>query len=394
MTKENKAYCIFSKNKKFIKEEGLENAYKEIEQELKNAVLSENVIVFAGAGSSIGRDGIGGKSMKDLWEEVETNLKGFDRVLEILSKETAEQSFFKEKNLEELLSRLQIEKQARANKGIDFDSIEKVVVEIEKVIEEKCKFSLPDNFPHEGFLKKLIKARKKSSPRLKIFTLNYDTCFEEAGDRIGAVVIDGFSFASGGKFKSNNFDLDIVQREQSRIHKEENFYDKVFHLYKIHGSVNWEKPSDKNFEVVKKQSPKTALLIYPNSSKFESSYQMPFFEMISRFQMALRTQNTALIIIGYSFGDNHLNQMIEEALRSNFNLKVFVVSSSIKEPTGDEDKTFREKMFNLAARHSGLTLIADSFDNFSHNLPEISFSDKERDWEDMFNPRIKNKNEA
>jgi hypothetical protein len=77
----------------------------------------------------------------------------------------------------------------------------------------------------------------------------------------------------------------------------------------------------------------------------------------------------------------------------NFNLKVLVVSNSIKESTGADDKSFRGKLFDLAARHSGLTLIADNFSNFSQNLPEFEFSDKEREWEEMFNPRLKNPNE-
>lgn len=396
---DKKEYAVFSKNKKIYKEDG-KDTYKEIDQELKQALLSENLIIFTGAGSSIVPGSSGGKSMKELWKIVEakpvdekTPIK-FSQILTILSEKPEEEKFFLEQNLEELLSRLQIERKAKSNKGKDVAEIESAISQIEKIIKKECDFSLPESFPHEDFLRKLLKARKKSSPRLKIFTLNYDTCFEEAGDRIGAVVIDGFSFTQGGRFRSNNFDLDIVQREQSRIHKEENFYDKVFHIYKIHGSVNWEKPTKKTQEVIKKKNPEEALLIYPNSSKFESSYQMPFFKMISRFQVALRTQNTALIIIGYGFGDDHINRILEEALRSNLNLKVVVVSNSIKESSDIEDGGFREKIFDLAERHSGLTLVADNFTNFSKNLPEVDFSDHERGWEEMFNTRTKNQNAA
>lgn len=387
-------YRLFSNKKQVLLEDSSNDeqekkkVYGEIEEDLKHALLSENFIVLTGAGSSVE---IGGKTMADLWEAVEGSSEiTFSDVKTIVSDSPDDEDFVKNKNLEELLSRLQIEKMA---KGASSD-IEGFIKTIEKIIVQNCRFVPSENFPHKNFLNKILQSRKKNVPRCKVFTLNYDESFEKAADDIGAVVIDGFSFSQKGEFRSVDFDLDIVQREQSRIHNEENFYKKVFHLYKLHGSVNWEKPSGVEKKILKKDSPEEALLVYPNSSKYEESYNMPFFEMIARFQMALRRQNTTLLIVGYSFGDEHINRIIEEAININESLNVFVISRSIKNATEDAPVNLREKLFRYAQNgYNGITFIADSFSNFTKNLPEIKYPDIEQERQRQLSLKIEKKDD-
>src|SRR5690606_9915355 len=99
----------------------------------------------------------------------------------------------------------------------------------------------------------------------------------------------------------------IVQREGSKVQEEDNFVQRVFHLHKLHGSLNWER-NLKNNSVIITDEPNEPLLIYPREAKYEDSYEQPFFEMMARFQRALRQSNdTMLICIGYSFNDKHVN---------------------------------------------------------------------------------------
>lgn len=358
-------------------------AYWKIEQDLKNAISWENVIILSGAWTSISNtESKWWKTMVELWDTVKQYAFDFNKILQIVSDDLENTDFIKEKNLEELLSRLKYFEKMAKYKEEDIEKITDAINEIEKIIKNECSFELPKDFPHETFLRKLLKLRKKTLPRVKIFTLNYDKCFEQAWDNIWAVVNDWFSFSQLWKFKTTNFDLDIVYREQTRIHNEENFYDKVFHLYKIHWSVDWE---EKNWDIYKNKLTDKPLLIYPNSSKYESSYEMPFFEMISRFQNSLRKQNTYLFIIWYWFWDNHINRIIKEAIKTNINLNVFIISPSIK-----EDKwwwSFREELYSFAKKNNWLTLIADNFTNFTNNLPNINIPDSndERDFENNFN---------
>ena len=61
-------------------------------------------------------------------------------------------------------------------------------------------------------------------------------------------IIDGFSFSLPRVFSGRNFDLDIVSRNNSRVKEEDNFIQKVFHLYKLHGSVDWCKEENIIFQ--------------------------------------------------------------------------------------------------------------------------------------------------
>ncbi|MCI0446485.1 SIR2 family protein, partial [bacterium] len=80
--------------------------------------------------------------------------------------------------------------------------------------------------------------------RAKLFTINYDTLFEQACRQEAIIVIDGFSFSYPREFDGRNYDYDLVIREGSRIRDEENFVNKVLHLYKMHGSIEWKRYGD------------------------------------------------------------------------------------------------------------------------------------------------------
>jgi hypothetical protein len=336
-----------------------------LKEKLKASLRSEHILVLSGAGTSIG---FGGKTMSQLWTIVENEVKDFSTILTLV-KYTEEQKAFM--NLEHLLSILQIEKRSTENKAGDVSKITSFINSIESIILKECSFQLPDTAPHDFFLKKLLKARKNIDPRIKLFTLNYDMSFETASDRVGAVLIDGFSFTQRQFFNPSTYDLDIVYREKSRIHSEESFYSKVIQLFKIHGSVTWRKTMDGI--ITKEKQPVSnaveAVLIYPNSSKYEKSYEMPFFELVSRFQNTLRKENTTLLVIGYSFNDDHINRILRESVKSNSNLEVFIVKPNIKFDNHLMNE-FKEWIDN------GLTdlhLIGLNFQDFVKQIPEIVF---------------------
>lgn len=70
-------------------------------------------------------------------------------------------------------------------------------------------------------------------------------------------------------------------------------------------------------------------MIFPKDSKYESSYEQPYFEMMSRFQQNLRNENVLLVCIGFSFNDKHLVTAITEALEQNPSFQLIVVNRSI-----------------------------------------------------------------
>ncbi len=327
-------------------------ARKQTREFYKNLLVPqvENLIVLSGAGTSvgIGRDGKLGKSMLELWATVE-------KKPEIaLSTFCTEIGFAEKGDLERLLS--------KANRAIEFKEtdVKDKIAKIENVIKENCTLQLPDNSPHEIFLNRITE-RKIKHPRVKLFTLNYDTLFEQAAETAGFTIIDGFSFSAIRTFRGTLFDLDLVIREKSRIRNEENFAPKVFHLYKVHGSVDWTLDGQR---IIQTKNPASPLMIYPRDTKYEHSFEQPFFEMTSRFQQSLRQENVQLLTIGFSLNDKHITTSIREAVSQNPSFHVVIVNRTIR--TDPEWQWFIEK----AKTDSRITLISEEFETFARNYPE------------------------
>jgi len=338
-------------------------------RETYRAVLSrqyENIVVLSGSGTSVGV-GVGerlGKTMSGLWKSVVDKL-GFAKLQDFAKK--IKFDFLDEMNtdLEALLS-----KAILSQTFLNNSRVEKTIREIEAIIQEQCSLELPENAPQLAFLRKLT-ARKLKYSRVKIFTLNYDLLFEQAASKGGYVIIDGFSFSYPRLFNGINFDYDIVARNTNRPQSEENFVAKVIHLYKPHGSLDWEKVKTSNDEehVIKSSNPRNPLMIYPSNTKFEHSYEQPYFEMISRFQQELRTKNTLLFVIGFSFYDKHIKAMIYEALNVNPSITVVVISPSVKEEDAFTDlKAKADIMGNIY-------LISETFQNFVKYYPSSDIYD-------------------
>lgn len=323
----------------------------------------DNLIVLTGAGSSvgIGTDTKQGRLLSQLWDDAEKlltkdNLEKFCKLVHYDDKN--ETGYIK--NLEKLLSCANSAKEYVSDENIN---IEETIAEIEKLIKSSCELILPKNSPHKEFLEKITK-RKVTLPRTKVFTLNYDTLIEQAGKQGNFTMIDGFSFSFPRIFSGRNFDYDIVQRDNSRVKEEDNFVRKVFHLYKLHGSVDWERLKDGS---IKQSEPvDKALMIYPKDSKYESSYEQPFFEMMSRFQQNLRKDNVLLICIGFSFNDKHIVTAIQEALEQNPGFQLMVVNKGI-----DQSGKFKKELYRISQENSSIVLVDELFADFAKYFPDL-----------------------
>ncbi|OJV67797.1 MULTISPECIES: SIR2 family protein [unclassified Flavobacterium] len=348
----------------------------------------ENLIVLTGAGSSvgIGKDIQIGEDIKErkgrllshLWDDVKEEIS--EEVLykfcqlvkyedKFIEKEGEEEQYVK--NLEKLLSLANISKnyvEHNPAEGEDKIEIETIIEKIEEIIKRNCTLKLPDNAPHTLFIEKITK-RKVTLPRAKIFTLNYDTLFEQAGRKKNFTIIDGFSFSLPRTFSGRNFELDIVSRNLSRVKEEDNFIQKVFHLYKPHGSIDWTREDN---QITQKEEPKKSLMIYPKDSKYESSYEQPYFEMMSRFQQNLRNENTLLICIGFSFNDKHIVTAIIEALEQNPGFQLMVVNKGID----NWSKSFKP-IFEASKVHNNIVLIDEVFDEFAKYYPDLKSYNQE-----------------
>lgn len=324
----------------------------------------KNLLILSGAGTSVD---VGGKMIGDLWDLAQRKFseKGLKEIIRVISYEE------KGKNLESLLSRIdgyqKFAKDEEVDLGAEKKGLSDIKNELFKLIKDECDIPLPrENFPHKVFLDKILQ-RKQTSSRVKVFTLNYDLLFEKAATEANAIVIDGFSFTTPRTFSGRFFDYDIVQREGSKLKEEDNFVQRVFHLHKLHGSLDWHREADGR--VVIEPETEDPLMVYPREAKYESSYEQPFFEMMARFQRNLRlNDDTLLICIGYSFHDKHVNTAIEEALNQNPSFRLAVIDPGFaSENASDALKNIVE----AAKGSERIMLVAETFSDFADNFPEI-----------------------
>ena len=171
---------------------------------------------------------------------------------------------------------------------------------------------------HMTLVRKLL-TRPLNLKRVNVFTLNYDTLVEQAADGTGVVLLDGFVGTQRRVFRPESYDQDLyfpADTTEGRVHR----LDRVLHLYKLHGSITWtanEPKIDDPYGVqsmVFDPSWTQPLLIYPTPAKYGETLGLPYSELFRRFAGALARPQSVLFVIGYGFGDEHVNAIIRQAL--------------------------------------------------------------------------------
>lgn len=167
---------------------------------------------------------------------------------------------------------------------------------------------------YEAFYRKLV-FRDRGLPRPWIFTTNYDLFNERAMDRLGLPYANGFSGVVERRFNPATFryalaeQLDLSNRKWTAV-------DGFVYLCKLHGSVSWTEDDHGLFpireELTGKQPGK--VMIYPTPAKQNASLASPYADLFREFQLRIVREQSVLITIGYAFGDEHLNNIIYQAL--------------------------------------------------------------------------------
>ena len=217
---------------------------------------------------------------------------------------------------------------------------------------------------HNHFIRTLGR-RSPKQQRLKLFTTNYDLAFEQAASNTGMIVIDGFEFTSPANFNPSWYQYDVVNRNQNN-----SYLPNLFHLYKLHGSVDWNNKNGLIQKInIENGLPDDPVFIYPSSDKYEISYKSPYIDMISAFLEAVKKPKTALICIGFGFNDNHLNNAITMALRTNPELMLLVVTRSLFAEASSFNQEIKSKLSSaINAGDSRVMMIDTDFAIFSQEL--------------------------
>lgn len=188
-----------------------------------------------------------------------------------------------------------------------------------------------------------IALRNKDNSRIRVFTTNNDLFNETAMDALSIHYINGFSGGLHRFFNPAFFNYTLSKRMDTSIDKYEPVENLVY-LYKIHGSVNWRESElmMNNYFHIEEVRPRkedgsnNGVLIYPTPTKQDKSLGSPYVDLFREFQHKLLEPQSVLFVIGYSFSDQHVNDVIYRALATNSTLNVVVLG---EKPNDDGKKT-------------------------------------------------------
>ncbi|MDA5630853.1 MULTISPECIES: SIR2 family protein [Agrobacterium] len=200
--------------------------------------------------------------------------------------------------------------------------VDDIIVGIKKFVLHKCTtgvFSIGDESVvalYRRFYQSLATRARGLAPPW-VFSTNYDLFNERAMDRSGIPYSNGFSGTVERRFNPATYrlalaeQLDITSRRWAAV-------DGFVHFCKLHGSVNWIEENTGLYPIRESHAPldpsRDRVMIYPTPSKQTASFGSPYSDMFREFQRQVVQDQSVLVILGFSFGDEHVNNIIFQGL--------------------------------------------------------------------------------
>ena len=325
----------------------------QIRKELTNVMSAKNLSFLLGAGcSSLKNEGgeeIGIPTMGALANEY----------AKLPTDEALEESHIKELNeyfsinvhdpeqdLEKLLERL-FAAQVLPSDHCPTDALQKAIDHLISFIFDKVISAKGRNIRkiYESFYRRIL-FREQSLPRPWVFTTNYDLLSERALDALGIPFCNGFSGGLTRRFNPSTFKLTLA-RELDVSANRWTAVDNFIYLCKLHGSISWVRDANQGLWPFKEVHPDTNpssnhVMIYPTPAKTGQSLGSPYSDLFREFQGRIVREQSVLLVMGYSFSDEHINNIIYQALTiPSFRLVIFAnphqVNSEIQKLRDLED---------------------------------------------------------
>ncbi len=163
----------------------------------------------------------------------------------------------------------------------------------------------------------------------EIFTTNYDLVIEKALEASEIPYFDGFV---------GSFEPFFWQESVDHLAKPGDLTKNWIRLWKIHGSLSWFwklSETTKSHRIIRIGNCgsigdiKNELVIYPSKDKYDSSRKQPFIAYFDRMRNYLLSGELLFAFTGYSFSDQHINEVVFNCMRQNNRL--FVIAFLYKD---------------------------------------------------------------
>lgn len=303
---------------------------------------------FLGAGTSMAA---GLQGIVQLTESVEKILeKGRkERFLQI------RKSLSGSPTVEDILNRVRLYRELLSNSakteydGLSATDAKDLDLEICKAIVSFVNIDPPSGLDSQiRFARWIYALHSERDDPVEVFTTNYDLLVEKAFEHVGVPYFDGFVGTVQPFFSPPSVEAEKSVQTGSP-------YPPVLwtRLWKLHGSVAWHliKAADGSLRVIRRNdiaAPTEQLMIFPSRDKYSESRKLPFLSFQDRFRKFLTRGEVVLLISGYSFSDEHLNEIILEGLRTNNRL---AITALIYDNHSSSDKAFQ-----FAKQHPNFTV--------------------------------------
>lgn len=279
-----------------------EDVVRELSEKLN--ARARHVVFVLGAGASTGA---GLPDVAGLKERVATSLAGADRDHFTALAAT--------RNLEEVLTHLRLISAVLSGTP-DFltglsDTAAKALDKLICATIVKILTTSPHDIAHHERFAQWIAHAQYNRP-VEIFTTNYDLLVEQGLESVGVPYFDGFIGSYAARFRPDLIEDDWVS-DRVRLPVD------WARVWKLHGSVSWVvQKSGRGDQIVRMALPPehAAALphaIYPSFLKYEESRRLPFVVLADRFRHSLAVPETLVITSGYSFRDEHVNELLFES---------------------------------------------------------------------------------
>lgn len=347
---------------------------EELEAHLAALIRLENVGVLLGAGASAGS--LGGKVVKELWELF---CRGYSEDFNwLLAEGFVEKG--QEPNVESLLDTIEVAilEWGRQKKIDNLNRLKEIRKSLHRTLFSAAILksdwwknpsvvdsTMRELWAHRTLLQRLTSSRQPGQPSPWIFTTNYDVAVEWAAESLDVKIFNGFEGLHNRRFSPHCFNLglrNMLARGEAR------FGTYGIYLAKLHGSLTWRTSEDGQcYEEVSTSAIWPLLddflsnregslngncpVIYPSAAKYIDTVGFVLGELLRRFTDFLSKPQTALVTVGYSFGDSHLNQILLRALQ-NPTLQLVICLPETRLVNGKIEKNgtknkWLEQLFNL-----------------------------------------------